>query len=395
MTVNTSSIAEPAGGAHAVAPPVVWMVGKVQSGKTSIIRELTGVADAEIGMGFVATTKSARVFDFPAEKPVIRFLDTRGLGEAKYDPATDLEACEAVSHLMLVVMKALDQEQSAVLDVVRAGRQRQPDWPILLAQTTLHDGYRPGADHSQPYPFGDTDAARLQGAGVSSDLVRSLARQRDLFDSVPGAKPIHFVQIDFTRAGDPYRPQDYGFAALVGALRDVAPLAVAASLKQTLAAANSVLAKRAHPQILAYASAAAASDLVPFAGVIAVPGIQAKMLHGLAATYGAPWDRRTLAQYAACLGAGTVVRLMSVFGIRELVKLIPWYGQTAGAAAAAAGSFATTFAIGKAATYFLGLRRHGEADPAGVQRVYAQSLAEAFAFAPKRSAHQAPEETTR
>ena len=29
--------------------PVVWLLGKVQAGKTSIIRELTQASDAEIG----------------------------------------------------------------------------------------------------------------------------------------------------------------------------------------------------------------------------------------------------------------------------------------------------------------------------------------------------------
>ena len=52
--------------------PLVWVVGKVQSGKTSIIRTLTGASDAEIGAGFRACTRTARIFDFPAEAPIIR-----------------------------------------------------------------------------------------------------------------------------------------------------------------------------------------------------------------------------------------------------------------------------------------------------------------------------------
>ena len=51
--------------------------------------------------------------------------------------------------------------------------------------------------------------------------------------------------------------------------------------------------------------------------------------------------------------------LRIAFGVRQLVKLIPVYGQTAGAAAAAAASFATTYAMGKAASYFLIRRRQG------------------------------------
>lgn len=360
--------------------PVVWLLGKVQSGKTSLVRELTGCTDIEIGAGYTATTKTSQVFNFPDDKPLIRFLDTRGLGEARYDPAADIAACERQAHLLLVVMKALDQEQSAVLDVVRTVRDRRPDWPVLVVQTTLHDSYKTGTNHPQPYPFGESEPAKLLAAGVPNDLVRALARQRSLFDAIPGHNPILFVPLDFTLAGDPFQPRDYGMPAVLLALHKVAPASVAVSIRQTLTAANAILAARAQPQIINYATAAAAADLVPFAGLIAVPGIQAKMLHSLASIYGSPWDRWTVAQFAGCLGTGTMVRLLSTFGIRELVKLLPWYGQTAGAAAAAAGSFATTFAIGKAACYFLGQRRHGEADPAGVHKAYADALTQAFTF---------------
>ena len=374
------SLTEP----KALDAPVVWLLGKVQSGKTSIVRELTGRTDAEIGNGYKASTKTARIFGFPEEKPLIRFLDTRGLGEARYDPAADIAACEGQAHLLLVVMKALDQEQSAVLDVVRTVRGRRPDWPVLVVQTTLHDAYAPGTDHPRLYPFGGTDPAQLGAANVPDGLVRSLARQRALFDNVPGIEPILFVPLDFTLARDPYSPHDYGMLALLSALQKAAPISVAAAVRQTLGAANTALAARAQPQIISYASAAAAADLVPLAGLVAVPGIQAKMLHSLAAIYGSPWDRWTVAQFAGCLGTGTTVRLLTAFGIRELVKLLPWYGQTAGAAAAAAGSFATTFAIGKAACYFLGQRRVGVADSAGVQRVYADALTQAFTISRNR-----------
>ena len=102
--------------------PVVWLVGKVQSGKTSIVRALSGASDTEIGAGYRACTKTARIFDFPPEAPIIRFLDTRGLGEVAYDPAADIACCEDRAHLILAVVKALDAEQSAVS---RYGARRQ------------------------------------------------------------------------------------------------------------------------------------------------------------------------------------------------------------------------------------------------------------------------------
>ena len=70
--------------------PIVWLIGKVQSGKSSIIRVMTDSSAAEIGSGFKACTRTARVFDFPDEVPILRFLDTRGLGEVSYDPAEDM-----------------------------------------------------------------------------------------------------------------------------------------------------------------------------------------------------------------------------------------------------------------------------------------------------------------
>ena len=133
--------------------PLVWLIGKVQSGKTSIVRALTGATDAEIGAGFRACTRTARIFDFPAEAPIIRFLDTRGLGEAAYDPAEDIAFCEDRAHLILAVVKALDAEQGAVVEAVRAARRRHPDWPLVVAQTSLHEGYPQGMGHVLPYPF--------------------------------------------------------------------------------------------------------------------------------------------------------------------------------------------------------------------------------------------------
>src|SRR5688572_21073355 len=169
--------------------PVVWLLGKVQSGKTSIIRTLTGASDAEIGTGFRACTRTARIFDFPPEASIVRFLDTRGLGEAAYDPAADIAYCEERAHLVFAVAKALDADQGAVADALHATRERHPDWPVVVAQTTLHEGYPSGQVHPRPYPF--TDGAI--GAAVPEPLARALLHQRSLFEAIPGRGPLHFV----------------------------------------------------------------------------------------------------------------------------------------------------------------------------------------------------------
>ena len=364
--------------------PVVWLLGKVQSGKSSITALMTGWSSAEVGEGFKACTKTARIFDFPQEAPLIRFLDTRGLGEIGYDPADDLAVCESQAHLVVVTMRALDQQQEAVVDVVRTIRRRHPEWPIVVAQTALHEGYVSGARHVLPYPYANDDPAALGAAGVSADLVRSLARQRSLFKDVPGKDEIVFVPVDFTLPGDGWEPDDYGLEAFLAALERVAPAAVVTSLQNLLGDASDAVAARAHPHILGYATAAGAADLWPIAGIALVPAVQAKMIHTLAAIYGVDWNARVLGEFASALGASTLVRIASGFGARELAKLIPLYGQTAGAAAAAAMSFATTYALGKAACYFLKRRRVGASDPAGVAAAYTEALATALRLARER-----------
>jgi uncharacterized protein (DUF697 family) len=107
------------------------------------------------------------------------------------------------------------------------------------------------------------------------------------------------------------------------------------------------------------------------------------MLHKLAKLHGVQWQKRDYAEFAGALGAGTLIRTASTFGIRQLVKLIPVYGQTAGAAAAAAASFAATYALGKAANFFLARRRQG-VTTAEVSRVYREALRDAFRQAKER-----------
>lgn len=363
---------------------VVWLIGKVQSGKTSIVRTLTGCTDAEIGTGFAPCTRTSRVFDYPAEAPVIRFLDTRGLGEARYDPTEDLAFSESQAHLMVAVMRALDPQQDAIVSLIKNVRSRHPGWPLIVAQTSLHQAYPPGSNHPPQYPF---ELGTGQAIGdVPPELARSLAFQRSMFEGLPGKGAISFVPIDFTQPEDGYRPIDYGFDAFVSALRVAAPAGLVAVLEGIQAEANDTRSARAHPHVVGYATAAAAADAVPLAGLVAVPGVQAKMLHSLAAIYGVAWDRRTLSDFAKCFGTGTILRAAGQLGIRQLVKLIPVYGQTAGAVAASAASFATTFALGKAACYFLARRRTGDIDVAGVAMTYSAALAEAFKLSPRPEA---------
>jgi len=360
--------------------PIVWLMGKVQSGKSSIIRVMTDSTSAEIGTGFKRCTTTAQVYDFPIELPMLRFLDTQGIGEVSYDPTDDMRFAEQQAHLLLVTMRAMDPRQTDLISAIKTVRGRHPDWPIVVAQTCLHEAYPPGTDHVQPYPFGSD----LNAPAIQQDLRRSLAFQRGLFDRMPGRGPIVFVPIDFTTEADGLHPADFGMNALADALVGVAPQALILALSALPAFSHDKFARVADPIVIGHAMAAAGSDLVPVAGAVAVSAVQTQMLRRLGQIYEVTWDRRTIGEFAAALGTGVVARTLTGFGLRQLAKLIPVYGQTAAAAASAAMSFAVTYALGRAAIYFLHRRRKGLVDMSGVAAVYQQSLREAFRLAKER-----------
>src|SRR5215471_21281961 len=86
---------------HRTPAPVFWLLGKTQSGKTSIIKFLTGAEDAEIGQGFRPCTRFSRQYEFPTpEAPLLTFLDTRGMDEPGYDAAEDIARFNELAHVV-------------------------------------------------------------------------------------------------------------------------------------------------------------------------------------------------------------------------------------------------------------------------------------------------------
>lgn len=352
--------------------PVLWLLGKTQAGKTSIIRALTGSETAEIGNGFQPCTRTARFYDYPAELPVVRFLDTRGLGEVAYQPDEDIRFCESQAHLLVAVMKVADVDQRAVVEVVRAVRKRHPEWPVLLVQTGLHELYRSGERHAQPYPYAHWPLPA--GVDVAPDLQRALQAQRAWLDTLPGKAPAQVVAVDLTLPEDDLPPADYGLEALWDAIEAVLPIGLQQQLRDD-AAVRDVYARAAHPHIVGYAVAAAGLGAVPVVDLVAVSGVQAKLLHTLAALYGQRWDGRTVGEFVSLLGASVATGVASRMLAKSVVKLIPVWGQTAGALWGASVSGATTYALGKAAAHFFAARNAGrEADAERLRKVYAEAL---------------------
>jgi len=315
--------------------PVLWLLGKTGAGKTSIVQRLTGDSRAEIGNGFEPCTRTALEYDHPAGQPVMRFLDTRGLGEPHYDPKEDLAACRTASHALLIITRVDDPVQGIVTDAL----QRLDADGDALAILHVHTA--------------------LQAVPDEQDRARAVTHnQRQIMAALGREVPV--VQVDFTDEADGFDDPDLGLGELRQAITDLVPaleLALAVKHKGDREQ-QAFLANRT--EILGYAGAAAAVDLLPAVGLVAVPSVQGKLLHALAGRYGMPWDKRTARDFLAALGTSFLYRYILSLSGRQLAKLIPVYGQTAGAAAAASISFASTYALGRAASLYLYRRAAGE-----------------------------------
>jgi uncharacterized protein (DUF697 family) len=366
--------------------PVVWLVGKTGSGKTSIVATVTGDERARIGTGYAPCTRTSVALDFPPEAPVLRFLDTRGLSEAGYDPAEDLAVCRAQANLIVAVMQAADPSQQDLLQVVSTARRSSPDWPLLVVQTTLHQLYPPGADHVTPYPFaGDaTDDART---AIPETLRRALAHQRGYFSNFPGRKPPVFVPIDFAATDDGFTPRDYGLDRLIEAMAAALPDAAAAIRRRRHRDWGDGVAAAAHPLILGYAAAAGVAGAIPipFVDIGALAAPIGLLLRVLAGRYGVEWTPRSLAEFFGCLGGLVLLTQLIKYGARELLKVIP----VVGSAVSGVSAFALTYAVGRAACVYLRHRRAGDSAPAAeIAETFSGALRDGIEEARRRAARR-------
>ena len=354
---------------------VVWLLGKTGAGKTAIVAALTGDARAEVGLGFEPCTRTAGFYDVPPEAPLLRFLDTRGLGEASYDPSSDISWCEEQSHLMLVVMQLSDPSQHMVLKALEQARREHPSWPIVVAQTGLHRLYTRGMGHPLPYPFtgGPEDISQ---PSLPHPLRQALAHQRALLDGLPGPGP-RFVPIDFTLPEDGFPPPAYGLDLLWQVLEEVGPVAFEALHRANTDADSDRTHAKARPLIYGYGAAAAGAGAVPvpLIGIGGLAGVITLMLRTLASRYDVAWTRSAFGHFSAAVGGGALVWWTLRYGMREILKLIPVAGTVAAGALNAASGFAVTVAIGEAACVWLAYQRRGlDAPTAEVRRAFAEGL---------------------
>jgi uncharacterized protein (DUF697 family) len=368
---------------------VVWLLGKTGAGKTAIVAALTGDPRAEVGQGFEPCTRTAGFYDVPREAPLLRFLDTRGLGEASYDPASDISWCEDQSHLVLVAMQVSDPAQHVVLQALQQARRRHPDWPVVVAQTGLHRLYPAGMKHPIPYPYTGGPEYETQPS-LPHPLRQALAHQRKLFDGLRGPPP-RFVPIDFTAPEDGFPPHDYGLEALWGVVEETGPVAFDALHRARAEVQSDLIRAKARPLIFGCGAAAAGAGAVPLpiVGVGGLASVIAMMLRALSTRYQVAWTPRTFGQFGGAVGGGVLAWWSLRYGLREMLKLVPVLGTVAAGTLNAAAGFAITVAIGEAACVWLAYQRHGQVAPTdAVRRAFAEGLAAGRRQAKSQSASQ-------
>lgn len=344
--------------------PVIWLLGKAQSGKTSIVHALTGDPRAKIGNGFQPCTKASFRYAFPSQElALIEFLDTRGLGDASYDPSEDLKWHEEQSHLVMVVMRVMDHAQGSIRAVVESIRKRRPDWPVIVVQTCLHEGY-PWREprHILPYPFQEEPLPSV----VPQDLARSLLAQRTWFRG----DQVRFVAIDFTLPEDGFTPQFYGLEQLWQTLEEVFPVGLWGLLKESgemRQKLGEVYLQAAESTILAHSllAAAAATVPVPALDIPLIVGIQFHMAQQIARIYGQPLSRDRWLDLIGTLGWSLATRM----GVREMLKFLPWIGVPS----AIVFMGVSTYALGRLLSwYFAEIKLGHLPDKATLRKMYQQ-----------------------
>lgn len=339
--------------------PTIWLFGKTGSGKSSAIQFLTGADAATVGQGYRPETKTSRRFDFPdAEDPLLTFLDTRGLGEASYDPAEDIHSFSESTQLMIVTVRVTDHALSSVLDPLRTIRSANPNRPVVLALTCLHEAV--GGD--------DLSA---EGKTVKDlppqlcELIEEKKRQfHGLFDT--------FLPMDLTQPEDGFADPDFGGDELQRSILDKMPHAyrqALLALQENDRSGKSTRQQKSRWHVLGSSALAATAGAVPLPW-IDIPAVLAIQAH-LAVQIAKIYDQELTPARWAILSSAAGSRVMIRLAIRSTLKLIPVIGMAAGAAS----SFAFTYALGMSWDwYFANLRDGNVPKPETLRDVFSNQL---------------------
>ena len=345
------------------------LIGKTQSGKSSIVRGLTGVSAEIVGQGFRPHTKHTNQYTYPNDDlPLLIFTDTVGLGEAQKNTdsiiqeLTDkLQASNHQARVVILTVKINDFATETLAQVAQNLRQLSPKIPYLLVVTCLHEIYPSQSDDHPAYPPNVEDINRAFNQ-LKGDF-------QGLYDDA--------ILIDFTLEEDGYTPVFYGLETLRDSIAKQLPEAESVAIHQLLEGETSekignIYRDVARRYIWAFSVAAAtlAAVPLPFATMPVLTTLQVSQITLLGKLYGQILTPSQAGGIVSAIAGGFLAQSIG----RELIKFIPGLGSII--AASWAGAY--TWALGEGAcVYFGDLMGGKKPNPAQIQTVMQEAFKQA------------------
>ncbi|WP_048327146.1 YcjF family protein [Crocosphaera watsonii] len=345
------------------------LIGKNQSGKSSIVRGLTGVSAEIVGQGFRPHTKHTNQYTYPNDDlPLLIFTDTVGLGEAQKNTdsiiqeLTDkLQASNHQARVVILTVKINDFATETLAQVAQNLRQLSPKIPYLLVVTCLHEIYPSQSDDHPAYPPNVEDINRAFNQ-LKEDF-------QGLYDDA--------ILIDFTLEEDGYTPVFYGLETLRDSIAKQLPEAESVAIHQLLEGETSekignLYRDVARRYIWAFSVAAAtlAAVPLPFATMPVLTTLQVSQITLLGKLYGQILTPSQAGGIVSAIAGGFLAQSIG----RELIKFIPGLGSII--AASWAGAY--TWALGEGAcVYFGDLMGGKKPNPAQIQTVMQEAFKQA------------------
>lgn len=353
----------------------VLLLGKPQTGKSSVIRGLTGANVEIIGQGFRPHTTHTQRYNYPTGNlPLLIFTDTVGLGEgtsatsiteellADLQPESATTTDAAKARVVIVTVKINDFATDTLKQILQQVRQQHPEIPCLLAVTCLHEVYPAEVADHPDYPPTLADISRA--------FVAIQTQFADLYDRA--------VLIDFTLEEDGYEPVFYGLAAFGEALAELLPEAEARVLHQLMQRVSAATqlgnlyrdAGRRYILPFAVMAGTLAAVPLPFATMPVLTTLQITLVGLLGRLYGQVLTPSQAGGVVSAIAGGFVAQAIG----RELVKFIPGFGSVI----AASWASAYTWALGEAACVYFGDLMGGKTpDPQQIQQVMQEAFQQA------------------
>lgn len=348
------------------------LIGKPQTGKSSIVRGLTGVSKEIIGQGFRPQTQHTQRYAYPSDDlPLLIFTDTVGLGDVKqetpiiiHELLAELQQESNRARILILTVKINDFATDTLRQVAQQLRQEYPNIPCLLAVTCLHEVYPHSTEDHPEYP------------PEYEELHRAFATIKEDFAELYNSS----VLLDFTLEEDGYNPVFYGLEAFRDNLAQLLPEAEARTIHQLLDEQTSkqlgnIYRDVARRYILSFTimAATAAAVPLPFATMPVLTALQVSMVGLLGNLYGQTISPSQAGGVVSAIGGGFLAQAVG----RELIKFVPGLGS----AIAASWVAAYTWALGESAcVYFGDLMGGKKPDPQKIQGV----MQEAFESAQER-----------